>query len=283
MIDFPIVDAHVHLWDPGRLRYPWLDGIPHLNRPFLLEDFDRARGPVPIEAIVFLQCECLPEQAMQELEWVSALAEADARIRGIVPWAPIERGDGCREALERLRRNPRVRGVRRILQDEPDPEFCLRPHFVRGGRLLGEMDLPFDICIRHAQMDAAIRLVQACPEVRFILDHVGKPDIAGRRMDPWKDRIESLASLPNVWCKVSGMVTEADHRNWKDEDLRPYIDHVLACFGFDRAMFGGDWPVAELASEYPRWVEILSRAVADRSGAERGKLFRDNAVAFYRL
>jgi L-fuconolactonase len=236
-----------------------------------------------VETIVFLQCECLPEQALQELEWVDALAERDGRIRGIVPWAPIERGAGCREYLEGLGRYPRVRGVRRILQDEPDPEFCMRPDFVRGVRMLGESGLSFDICIRHAQMDGAIRLVEACPGVRFVLDHVGKPDIAGRRMDPWRDGIRALASLPNVWCKISGMVTEADLRDWKDEDLRPYLDHVLSCFGFDRVMFGGDWPVVELASEYPRWVGALCRAVENRPDADRRKLFRDNAIAFYRL
>ena len=149
--------------------------------------------------------------------------------------------------------------------------------------MLKDYGLSFDICISHAQMSNTVRLVRQCPEVTFILDHIGKPDIKGRLLDPWRAEIRTLSEMPNVWCKVSGLVTEADHKSWTKEDLRPYIDHVTACFGFDRAVYGGDWPVAYQATEYPRWVETLAWAVAGASEAERRKLFRDNAIAFYRL
>lgn len=283
MIDFPIVDTHLHLWDPKRLRYPWIDNIPLLNKPYLLEDYKKACGPVQVEKMVFLQCECVREQFLQEVEWVTELSRQDPRIQGIVPWAPLEKGEAARPDIERLAQNRLVKGVRRIIQFEPDPEFCLRPDFVKGVRMLADYGLSFDICISHGQMVNTVRLVRQCPGVRFILDHIGKPDIKNRALDPWRAEVRTLSEMPNVWCKVSGMVTEADHQTWTREDLRPYIDHVIACFGFDRAAYGGDWPVSCQAAEYPRWVETLAWAVEGASGAERRKLFHDNAVAFYRL
>ena len=132
-------------------------------------------------------------------------------------------------------------------------------------------------------MANTIKMVAQCPDVQFILDHIGKPDIKHGLLDPWRAEIKTLSELPNVWCKMSGLVTEADHANWTKEQLKPYVDHVLECFGFDRVMYGGDWPVAYQATEYPRWVETLAWAVEGCSGDELKKLFRDNAIAFYRL
>jgi L-fuconolactonase len=200
-----------------------------------------------------------------------------------VPWAPLEEGDAARPALERLVREPLVKGIRRIIQFEPDPEFCLRPGFVRGVQLLAEFGLHFEICITHAQMENTIRMVRQCPGVRFILDHIGKPDIRAHVIEPWATHLGTLAAMPNVWCKMSGLVSEADHDGWTREDLEPYVDRVIDCFGFDRVMFGGDWPVATLATDYPRWVETLRWAVQGCSDAELRRLFRDNAISFYRL
>lgn len=283
MIDFPIIDTHLHLWDPKRLRYPWIDNIPLLNKPYLLEDYKKACGPVRVEKMVFLQCECVPEQSLQEAEWVTSLAQQDPRIQGIVSWAPLEKGEAARPDLERLARNRLVRGVRRIIQFDPDIAFCLRPDFVKGVQMLPDYNLSFDICISHVQMANTVRFVRQCPDVRFILDHIGKPDIKNRLLDPWSAEIRTLSEVPNVWCKVSGLVTEADHKSWTKEDLKPYIDHVIACFGFDRVVYGGDWPVAYQATDYPRWVETLTWAVSGASEAQRRKLFHDNAVTFYRL
>ena len=179
--------------------------------------------------------------------------------------------------------NPLIKGIRRIIQFEADPEFCLQPDFIKGVQALPDYGLSFDICISHSQMANNIKLVQQCPRVAFILDHIGKPDIQHHLLDPWKAEIKQLAQFPNVCCKVSGLVTEADHRRWKREDLKPYLDHVLECFGFGRIMYGGDWPVAYQATEYPRWVETLEWAVSGCSDSELKQLFHDNAVAFYRL
>lgn len=284
MIQFPIVDTHLHLWDTHYLNYPWLAGNSLLNKPYLLEDYNRATGPVQVEKMVFLQCEVDPAQFMQEAEWVTVLAQTqDARIQGMVPWAPLEKGDAARADLELLAANPLVKGIRRIIQFETDNEFCLRPEFVQGVQALADYSLSFDICIYHPQMANTIKLVKQCPDVPFILDHIGKPDIKHQLFEPWKTDLKRLAEFPNVWCKVSGLVTEADHQRWTRDDLKPYIDHVIDCFGFGRVMYGGDWPVAYQATEYPRWVETLEWAVQGCSEAELRALFYDNAIAFYRL
>lgn len=283
MIDFPIVDTHLHVWDPGNLRYPWLDDLPKLNRPHLPDDYRKACGPIKVERMVFLQCECEFAQFEQEVNWVSELARQDPRIQGIVAWAPLEQGDAARGALERLAENSLLRGIRRIIQFEEDIEFCLRPDFVKGVQMLAEFDMNFDVTIIPLQMDSAIKLIEQCPDVRFMIDHCAKPEIRAGLFEPWKTHLRTLADMPNVWCKVSGLATEADYQNWTREQLRPYIDHVIDCFGFDRVCYGGDWPVVTLASEYTRWFETLCWAVEDASESEKRKLFHDNAVVFYRL
>jgi L-fuconolactonase len=283
MIDFPIADAHVHLWDPGRLRYPWLDDLPSLGRPHLPEDYLRACGPVRVEKMVFVQCECDFSQYRQEADWVTALARRETRIAGIVPWAPLEEGEAARGAVAALAANPLVKGIRRIIQYEPDLEFCLREDFVRGVRMLAEFGLSFDLCLAPPQMENTIRLVEQCPGVRFIVDHVAKPNLREGVFEPWRTHLKTLSDFPNVWCKMSGLVTEADHQRWTREQLKPAIDHAIECFGFDRVVFAGDWPVVTLASDYPRWVETLDWAVGNCSPSQRHKLFHDNAVAFYRL
>ena len=283
MVTFPIIDTHLHLWDPAYLRYPWLDSNPLLNQPYLLDDYRQACGSVLVEQMVFLQCECDVAQFMQEARWVTQLAHEDPRLTGIVPWAPLEKGDAARSDLEHLAANPLIKGIRRIIQFEPDPEFCLQPGFVQGVQALPGYGLHFEICIMHRQLANTIKLVAQCPNTQFVLDHIGKPDIKHHLYEPWKQAIKTLAAFPNVWCKLSGLVTEADHQQWTKEDLKPYIDHVLESFGFGRLMYGSDWPVAVQATEYPRWVETLAWAVEGSSDTELRQLFCDNARAFYRL
>ena len=283
MAVLPIVDTHLHLWDPNNLRYAWLDGIPLLNQKYLPEGYQADTASLNVEKMVFLQCEVDFAQALDEAAWVTSLAKTDPRIEAIVPWAPLEMGRAARPDLETLAENKLVKGIRRIIQFEPDPEFCLQPGFIEGVRMLPEFGFSFDICINHSQMANTLKFVRQCPEVSFILDHIGKPDIRYQVFEPWKTHMKEFAALPNVYCKMSGLVVEADMEKWTKEDLRPYIDHVLDCFGFDRMMFGGDWPVVLQASTYARWVETLEWAVAGCSDEERRKLFHDNAIEFYRL
>jgi len=283
MPNFPIVDTHLHIWDPGHLSYPWLDDVPFLNKPYLLEDYRRACEPVEVEKMVFVQAEADFSQYQAETDWVTEQSQQDSRLQGIVSWAPLEQGDAARPALEKLAENRLIKSIRRIIQFEPDLEFCLRPDFVKGVQALPGYGFTFDICIAHVHMANSLRMIAQCPDVTFILDHIGKPDIAAQLFEPWKQELRQLAEFPNVWCKMSGLVTEADHQNWQREDLKPYINHVLDCFGFDRTMYGGDWPVAYQATEYPRWVETLEWAVEGCSENELRKLFRENAIDFYRL
>lgn len=283
MPNFPIVDTHLHIWDLKRLSYPWLANVPMLNRDHLIEEYRKVCGPVQVSKMVFLQCECDFAQFQEEADWVTEVAEIDPRIRGIVPWAPLEKGDGAEPALAKLASNPLIKGIRRIIQFEADPEFCLKPDFVRGVQLLPRHGLSFDICINHAQMANTLKLVHQCPNVQFIIDHIAKPDIKNDLLDPWRQHIREFAYMPNVWCKMSGLVTEADFEKWTPADLRPYIDHVVDCFGFDRIIFGGDWPVASQATDYPRWVDTLDDVLKGCSPDELHKVYVRNAEMFYRV
>jgi len=282
MPNFPIVDTHLHLWDTEQFHYAWLQNFPTINRPLLLPDFNAACATVAVDTMVFVQCDTHFSQGMDETRWVASLASEDKRIQGIVAFAPLEQGHEVRSYLEELCRIPLVKGVRRLIQSE-DLEFCLSPDFLQGLQLLPEFDLSFDICIYHPQMANIIKMVQKCPQVRFMLDHFGKPDIKNQLLEPWKTEIRELAAFPNVYCKVSGLVTEADHQNWTKEDLQPYIAHVIECFGWERVVYGSDWPVSKLATEYPDWVEALEWTVQGCTESQRRKLFRENALRFYRL
>lgn len=283
-IDTPIIDTHLHIWDPGRLSYPWLADVPEIGKPHLPNDYRAATEGLQIEKMIFVQCEADFAQYREEVEWVTGQAARDSRIEGIVAWAPVEKGEAARKDLEALAQNALVRGIRRIIQFEEDAGFCLRPDFVRGVQLLAEFDLHFELCIKGDEQFAnALELVRRCPEVRFILDHIGKPFIEEGILEPWATRLEGLAALPNTWCKMSGLVSEADREAWTPGDLRPYIDRVLTCFGYERTIFGGDWPVCTLASTYRRWAETLWETVSERPEEDRRRLFHDNAARFYRV
>ena len=297
MIDIPIIDAHLHIWDIDHLDYPWLTDEPDINRTHLVSDYCEVTEGLNIEKMVFLQCEVDGSQYQEEADWVSGLAaEEDPRIQGIVSFAPLEKGEAARPALERLTRDPLLKGVRRIIESEEDLRFCLRPDFIRGVQMLAEFGLSFDLCLKgDEQFENALELVRQCPEVPFILDHIGKPAIGDGLLEPWRQHLGELADLPNVHCKMSGLVTAADHAearaasgaamtfSWTREQLRPYIDHVIESFGFDRVMYGGDWPVSTLAAKYPDWVAALDWATAGSSEEELQKLYRRNAIGFYRL
>jgi L-fuconolactonase len=283
MPNFPITDTHVHLWDTNRFTYPWLDGLPVLNRPFLPDDYLTASNPVQVENIVFVECGIAFDQSMDEARWVMDLAREEPKIKAIIPSAPLERGEDSRAVLEAYKKCPLIKGVRRLIQSEPDPAFCMQPDFVWGVQMLAEYDLSFDICISHEQLKHTLKMVNQCQDTIFILDHIGKPDIKNSVTEPWKSELKALAEFPNVYCKISGMITEADHENWKKEELKPYIEHVIACFEFDRVLYGGDWPVVTLAGEYRQWVAALEWALSGCRPDELKKVFHSNAVHVYKL
>jgi L-fuconolactonase len=184
--------------------------------------------------------------------------------------------------MARLAKLPVMRGIRRLIQNKPQG-FVLQPDFIAAVKLLPKYDLTFDICIYHHQFAETLAFVRQCPEVSFVLDHIGKPGIRDGLTEPWKSHIRDMAAIPNVVCKLSGVTTEADHAHWTREQLRPYIDHVIESFGFNRIMYGGDWPVSELAGKYTDWLEVLDWATEGCTALEKRKLFRDNGRLAYRL
>ena len=278
-----LIDSHVHFWQPQQLRYLWLDEAPAIRRPFTPHELRQATQGVDLQRIVFVQAECVPEQGLDEVAWVSELAQSEPRIQGIVAFAPIELSAPSITAyLDKLARYPLVKGVRRLIQAE-GAGFAIRPEFIHGMQRLARYRYSFDICIAHNQMADAVELVQQCPEVTFVLDHFGKPAIAAQQMEPWLRQVQALAALPNVWAKLSGLVTEADHAHWKPADLQPYIAHMLQCFGPARMLFGSDWPVVELAGTYERWVAAAVEATSHLSPALRDDIFINNAARVYRL
>jgi L-fuconolactonase len=283
MNELSIVDSHVHLWNPAQLRYSWLDGLPALNRAFLPTDFAAASVNSNVSKIIFVECGCEPLQSLGEVNWVSDLAKIEPRLKGIVAHAPLDKGECVRADLKKLAANPLVKGVRRNLQGERDAEFCLRPEFVAGVKLLAEFGFTFDLCIRHDQLCAAAELVRRVPQVTFVLAHFGKPDVRGKKIEPWAANLKALAALPNVTCKISGLATEADWENWHPADLKFYFERALECFGFDRILFGGDWPVATPATSYERWLETVRELFSFASVADQIKLFQTNAERIYRV
>lgn len=282
MPSVPFVDTHVHLWDPMRLGYAWLAGNDTLDRRHELPEFSAASAGLPLESMVFMECAVNEGQALDEARWVTALAKQEPRLKGMVASAPLEQGEAVRPHLEALAELPLLRGIRRLLQSEAD-DFCLQPGFVAGVKMLADFGLSFDICIFHRQLANVIAFADKVEGVPMILDHIGKPGIADGLVSPWAEEMRELARRPNVVCKISGVATEADHRNWTEDQLKRYVSIAIEAFGFDRVMFGGDWPVSTLAITYRRWTEILDDLLAGASEEERRKFWRDNAVRFYRL
>lgn len=276
----PIIDSHVHFWDPAYLRYEWLEELPAINRPFLPQDLREQTADLRLEGVVFVQAECVHEDGLREVEWVTELAKSEPRIQGIVAFAPLELGTEARKVLDKLAKVPLVKGVRRLIQAEA-AGFATQPAFVAGVQALSDYDFSFDICILHHQLGDVLWLVEQCPDVRFVLDHLGKPDAKTPLFEPWATQVSELAQFPQVHCKLSGLVTEADHRRWTSEELKPYIDHVVQAFGAERIMYGGDWPVSLLATTYREWVETLHVATADLTAINQHKLFYQNARRFY--
>jgi L-fuconolactonase len=283
MIDFPIIDSHIHLLDQKRFDYSWALGAPKLKRDWTADDLAAYAKPYQIDGFVFVEVDVDMPQYLDEAEWVESLAAKDNRVKGCVACLPLEKGEAIEPEMARIAKLPVVRGVRRLIQNQPDPNYVLQPAFLDGLKLLPRYNLPFDICIFHRQFPNTLAMVRRCPEVSFVLDHIGKPGIKAGLAEPWRQHIREIATSPNVVCKLSGVTTEADHGAWTRDQLRPYIDHVIESFGVDRVMFGGDWPVSELAGTYRQWVEILDWATSGMNAVEKRKLFRDNVIKTYRL
>ncbi len=274
------IDSHMHFWDQEFLGgYAWLQEVPsirHRHDPSTLHV--EAESDLP-EKIVFVECGAPP---VAEVAWIEKLAAQEPRIRAIVAHVTVTEGAKTVAALAEMKRHPLVRSIRHNFQHEA-VDACVQPEFVRGVHAVGAAGFNFDLCCFHPQLPHVQELVRQCPEVNFILDHGGKPGIRAGLTDPWREHIRELAGMPNVVCKLSGLVTEADHQKWTVAELEPYVAHLLATFGSQRILFGGDWPVAKLACGYLRWLNIARDLVADLSTDEQAAIFAGNAERVYRI
>lgn len=284
MFEIPIVDTHLHVWDVSKFRYPWLDTQPLLNGTILIDEYQTATQNCKVEKMVFVQCECIPEQHMQELDWVTKIANTEEpRIEGIVPWAPLELGEAVRKNLDKMKENKLVKGIRRMIETEA-MDFCLQPDFIKGVQILEEYGYIFDLGTKYTQMDAILKFVDRVgPGVKFALNHLGKPGVKEVALDPWREQIKELACHENVYCKFSSLPSEADHKNWNKEQIRPFAEHIIECFGYDRLMFGTDWPPIERAASIDTCIQLTQEFTQGCMAEESRKLYYDNAIRFYNL
>jgi predicted TIM-barrel fold metal-dependent hydrolase len=277
-----IVDAHQHLWDLDLFHYAWLKDLPVLNRSFRMDDYCDATKGRTIEKSVHLEADVDEPFMVDETKYVLRLADrGDNPLEGVVACSRPESKE-FKTYLERILGHPKLKGIRRILHTQPD-DLGQSETFIENVNSLAGYGLSFDLCVLARQLPLAIRLVSRCPEVTFILDHCGVPQVREKILDPWRANIRAIAKFPNVFCKISGLVAYADPREWTTEDLRPYVEHAIECFGWDRVMFGSDWPVCTLSASYQQWVDALVSLTRGAGEVNQKKLFRENAIRIYRL
>ena len=278
-----IVDTHVHLWDLSRLRLPWIEKESPLARSFVIKDYQTAIEGLNVVKGIYMEVDVDVKQLTAEAEYVLDICrQANTPLVGaVIGGRPAD--DDFPKYLKQFRGNRFLKGVRQVLHStSAKPGFCLTPAFVRGVQQLGEAGLKFDLCMRPAEIGDAVKLVEACKNTQFILDHCGNGPVYAKDRTQWQRDMERLARLTNVVCKVSGIVVQARER-WTAADLAPVINHTLTTFGVERVMFAGDWPVCTLKATYRQWVEALRTITRNRSAEDNRKLFHDNAVRVYGL
>ena len=284
-----IIDTHQHLWDLEQFSYSWTPNQPALNRSFELNDYYEATRDLTISKSVHVEADVDEEFILGETLHVLSLARNDDNpIAGVVAAARPEYDD-FREYINRIAGHRSLKGLRRILHTEPD-ELSTTTTFVENVKSLEDFGLTFDICVLARQLPRAIDLVKQCPNVNFILDHCGNPNLRSdaeeKEFERWREGLREIAAFPNVVCKVSGIVVNTDlsaPTRWSAETLRPAVEHVIACFGWDRVMFGSDWPVCTLAASFKEWAETLLLLTKDAGEENQRKLFYENAIRVYRL
>ena len=280
---FPLIDTHVHLYDLARHSYGWMAGLPKINRTHLMPDFDAATAGIAVEKLVFVEVAADPGQYLGEAAFAQEIADRDPRLAAIIAHAPVENGAAVKRDLEILLAHKNLRGIRRLIQGEVNPGMCLEPGFIAGVKLLARHNLLFELCIKHWAMPYAIALVKQCPDVMFVLDHIGKPDIRHGLHEPWWSQLRELARLPNVVCKISGAIGETAPAPWTPAQVAPYVAHAIECFGFSRCMFGSDWTVSELTHSYGQWVGLVDHVIHGASLEEQRQLYCGTARHIYRM
>jgi len=273
------IDAHHHFWRYTPREYPWInDSMSAIRRDFLPPHLEKEMAAAGVSGVVSVQA----RQSLEETWDLLRFAEQNEFIRGVVGWIPFTAPD-LNRILASLAGHPKLRAVRHVLQDEPDPDYMLRADFNRGISALKPFHLVYDILIFERHLPQTIEFVDRHPEQIFVLDHLGKPSVRSGAISPWREHLKTLAERSNVYCKLSGLATEADYKNWTEEQLRPYIDVVLEAFSPRRVMFGSDWPVCLVAIPYAKWAQIVADATQGLSGAEQERIWSGTATEAYRL
>jgi L-fuconolactonase len=281
-----IVDAHHHLWDPARRDYPWMTGgAARLRRRFDGDDLHEAIAGLGVERTVLVQAVGTLEETGELL--ATAAADRDGLITGVVGWVDLTLPDVAATLTRLLERvgGGHLVGVRHQVHDEADPDWLLRPEVLRGLRAVAEAGLVYDLLVRSRELSTARRAAERLPQLSFVVDHAAKPAIGAGEWEPWNSRIAAVAALPNVTCKLSGLVTETGSQGWTSDDLTPYVARLVELFGPARLLFGSDWPVCTLAASY-RSVVDAARTCLARAGLgepERGEVFAGTAIRVYGL
>lgn len=274
-----IIDTHHHYWQYNPVEFDWIDDeMATIQRSFLPSDLQQTLSAADVQAVVSVQA----RQTLEETDWLLHLAAENTFMYGVVGWLPLASVE-IADVLAQYVSNPWLKGVRHVVQGEPDPEFLLRDDFNGGISTLKDFNLVYDLLIFERQLPNTIRFVDRHPNQVFVLDHMAKPQIKAGVLQPWAKTIRELAKRSNVSCKLSGMVTEADYKTWTSEQLQPYFDVVLEAFGPQRLLFGSDWPVCLVATEYSAWLSLVKKQLATLSQYEQELIFSKNAIQTYQL
>ena len=273
-----IIDSHQHFWKYDPHRDSWIDeNMKTLRRDFLPKDLAPILERNGINGCIAVQA----DQSEHETEFLLSLTKNNSFIKGVVGWVDL-RADNIEERLAHYSSNNLLKGVRHIVQAEPD-DFMLGEKFKYGISLLTQFGLTYDILVFPPQLPATIQFVNKFPSQKFVIDHMAKPNIKKGEMVAWKNNMEELAKSPNIYCKISGLVTEADWKKWKKEDFSPYLDLIFKAFGTNRIMFGSDWPVCKLAAEYHQQLEIIESYISSFSSEDKKKIMGENTIRFYNI
>ena len=273
------IDAHVHFWRYNPAEYGWIDdSMAALRRDFLPDEARGEMNHADVDACVAVQA----RQTLDETRWLLALADAHPFIAGVVGWVDLQ-ADDVRSQLEQFATHPKLVGIRHIVQSEADDRFLLRPAFCRGISLLEDLELAYDILIYPKHLAVAADFISRFTRQRFVVDHLAKPDVRSGELGEWERGLRRLAEVPQVFCKLSGLVTEADWQRWTPQQLRPCLDVAFDCFGANRLIAGSDWPVCTVAADYTRAMSVVSDYLLGRPAAERAAVMGGNAQRFWNL
>jgi len=273
------IDAHQHFWDLSRLTYPWMPSEPSpLRKTYLPSTLQPILETHRFEGSVVVQA----HHSLDETRWLLELARENDFIKGVVAWVDLT-DPLLGRTLDELQPDPHFKGVRHLVHDEPDPQWLLHPDVLRGLGELARRDIPYDLLLRPLHLPLVPVLADKLPSLRMVIDHIAKPSISSGEFDHWARLMEAVFPLTRIYCKLSGMITEAPWHNWSASDLRPYVTFVMQGFGPERLMFGSDWPVCTQAASFKQWFDALTILTLNASEEHRRKLFRDNAERAYRL